>query len=78
MLFARVGRVVLTDTAGLSESPEPIETLGIERARRAAESADAILVVLDRSLPLPDDIDTLLALAGGRPLVVARAIFSAG
>jgi tRNA modification GTPase len=63
--------IVLTDTAGLSESPEPIESLGIERARRAAATADAILVVLDRSLPLPDDIDALLALAGDRPLVVA-------
>jgi tRNA modification GTPase len=63
--------IVLTDTAGLSESPEPIESLGIERARRAAAAADAILVVLDRSVPKPDDIDSLLALAGDRPLVVA-------
>jgi tRNA modification GTPase len=63
--------IVLTDTAGLSETPEPIESLGIERTRRAAASADAILVVLDGSVPLPDDIDALLALAGGRPLIVA-------
>lgn len=63
--------IVLTDTAGLSESPEPIESIGIERARRAAAAADAILVVLDRSLPLPDDVDALLDLAGDRPLVVA-------
>jgi tRNA modification GTPase len=63
--------VVLTDTAGLSETPEPIESLGMERTRRAAASADAILVVIDRSVPLPDDFDSLLALADGRPLVVA-------
>ncbi|MGD9892506.1 MAG: tRNA uridine-5-carboxymethylaminomethyl(34) synthesis GTPase MnmE [Dehalococcoidia bacterium] len=63
--------IVLTDTAGLSESPEPIESLGIERARRAAASADAILVVLDPSVPHPKGIDELLARAGDQPLVVA-------
>jgi tRNA modification GTPase len=63
--------IVLTDTAGLSESPEPIESLGIDRARRAAASADAILVVLDRSVPLPVGIESLLTMAGDRPLVIA-------
>jgi tRNA modification GTPase len=63
--------VVLTDTAGLSESPEPIEAIGMERTHRAAAAADALLIVLDRSQPAPPGLTDLLALTGGRPAIVA-------
>ncbi len=38
-------RVRLVDTAGLRESAEPVERLGVEAARRAAAGADLLLVV---------------------------------
>ncbi|HJU93606.1 MAG TPA: GTPase, partial [Pyrinomonadaceae bacterium] len=44
--------VILTDTAGLRETTDGIETLGIERTRRAMGDSDLVLVVLDGSADL--------------------------
>src|SRR6476661_5157805 len=41
--------VLLTDTAGLRETTDSIETLGIERTHRAMGDADLVLLVLDGS-----------------------------
>jgi tRNA modification GTPase len=43
--------VVVADTAGLRESSDRVEGIGIERARIAAASADLVVLVLDRSIP---------------------------
>ena len=43
--------VTLTDTAGLRESPDPVEQLGVARSRRAIAAAKAIFWVLDSSAP---------------------------
>ena len=37
----------ITDTAGLRESDDPVEQIGVRRAREAMESADILLRVLD-------------------------------
>ena len=52
--WASVGGVPLhlIDTAGLSPSDDPIERLGVERSRAAAQSADLLLFVVDASCPL--------------------------
>ncbi len=48
--------VTLTDTAGIRDSPEPVEAEGVLRARWAHEVADLVLVVMDGSQPLePSD-----------------------
>ena len=39
----------LSDTAGLRETHDPIERIGVERAERAAQTADVLLYVLDAS-----------------------------
>lgn len=41
--------VILADTAGLRETDDPVETLGIERALARASSADIALLVCDLS-----------------------------
>ncbi len=41
--------VVLTDTAGLRETEDSIESLGIERTRKAISDADLVLEVFDAS-----------------------------
>ncbi len=43
--------VVLADTAGLRESAGGLEHLGIERASKAAHSADLVVIVSDLSCP---------------------------
>lgn len=53
-------QVVISDTAGLREDPDHIERLGIDRARRVAQTADVLLVVFDGSIPpgpMPDLFD---------------------
>jgi tRNA modification GTPase len=44
--------VELMDTAGLRETLDPIETIGITQSRHEQRQADLNLLVLDRSLPL--------------------------
>ncbi|HEX8617103.1 MAG TPA: tRNA uridine-5-carboxymethylaminomethyl(34) synthesis GTPase MnmE, partial [Thermoanaerobaculia bacterium] len=47
--------VTLADTAGLRESSDVVEGIGIERAREAARSADIILYLVDSSSGLTDE-----------------------
>jgi len=53
--------VILTDTAGLRETTDGIETLGIERTRRAMGDSDLVLVVLDGSTDLQTPDHELIA-----------------
>ncbi len=63
--------VILTDTAGLRETTDGIETLGIERTRRAMSDADLVLVVLDGADELgPSDHELLAQTESTRRLVV--------
>lgn len=57
-----VGHVMLRlcDTAGLRESVDPVERIGISRAREQMESAEFILAVFDRSAPLSEEDTSLL------------------
>ena len=59
---AHLGRVTLrlSDTAGLRETADRVESIGIERARREAESAELILFVIDGSRA-PDEEDRATA-----------------
>jgi tRNA modification GTPase len=41
----------VVDTAGITATVDPVEKIGIERSRRALESADVVLLVVDRSRP---------------------------
>ena len=45
----------LTDTAGLRETLDPVEAIGVERARSAAEQAGLAIAVFDASAPLTED-----------------------
>jgi len=66
---AVVGGVLLRliDTAGIRETDDAVERLGVERSRRAVESADLVIVVADGShTPLTVEPD-ILALAAQAP-----------
>jgi tRNA modification GTPase len=63
--------VLLTDTAGLRDTSDNIETLGIERTHRAMGDADLVLLVLDGSSEVgPEDRDLLGLTAAARRIVV--------
>jgi tRNA modification GTPase len=47
--------VTLADTAGLRQSGDAVESIGIERARRAAEGADVVLYLVDASLGITNE-----------------------
>ena len=53
-------QVNLTDTAGLREAGDAVERIGVERARKAVDSADVVLVVIDASQPLTEEDAQLL------------------
>lgn len=53
----------ISDTAGLRSTDDPIERIGVDRARRAADGADVVLAVIDASEPLePSDAELLRSL----------------
>ncbi len=65
--------VCLVDTAGIAESRDPVERLGVERSRRAMEEADLCLLVIDCSEPLqPKDLEIAASVSGKPAVVVAN------
>jgi tRNA modification GTPase len=48
--------VTLLDTAGLRETDDPVEAVGVERARRRAAESDLRLGVLDATAPQPETV----------------------
>ena len=69
----RLGELTLrlSDTAGLRESDDPIEQIGVERSRRALAQCDLILAVFDESRPLTaEERQWLPALAGRAAVAV--------
>lgn len=53
----RLGEILLklSDTAGIRESEDAVEKIGIERSKKAIEDASLILAVFDLSRPLDED-----------------------
>jgi tRNA modification GTPase len=65
--------VTLVDTAGLRESEDVVEKIGVARARQEAERADAILYVFDSSEGFDaEDARTLSELADRPRILVAN------
>jgi tRNA modification GTPase len=58
---------VLQDTAGLRESRDEVERIGIDRTRRSAAEADLLIAVFDSSRAFePEDAD-VIEIVSGRP-----------
>ena len=63
----------LIDTAGITQSRNLPESISIERSRRAAQQADLILLVIDRSEPINEaDTETMHLIANRPVLLVAN------
>ena len=64
--------VKLCDTAGIRQTAERVESLGIERSYQAMADADLTLVVVDLAQPFTAEDEGLIARAGTRALVVGN------
>ena len=62
--------VRLIDTAGVREAADEAERIGVDRAKKAMESADVVLLVLDGSVPVTAEDETLLAETEGKTRIV--------
>lgn len=60
----------LVDMAGVGRPRDMVEEEGVRRARREAEGAELLLLVLDGSSPLDDEDLALLEEVKGRPAIV--------
>lgn len=60
----------LTDTAGIRQTTDSIEQIGVERAKLAANTADLIILVLDRSSPITSDELELMEFFYDRPTII--------
>ena len=58
-----LGRVLLrlSDTAGVRESDDPVEKIGVTRAKEAAKNASLLLILFDASAPADGEDEALLS-----------------
>jgi tRNA modification GTPase len=61
---------VLIDTAGIGETDDPVERLGVARSRAALAAADLALLVLDASVPPTPEDSEIAALVERKPTIV--------
>ena len=60
----------IIDTAGIRETEDVVEKIGVEKARQMAEKADLILYVVDSSQPLDENDKEIMDLLRGRKSIV--------
>jgi tRNA modification GTPase len=62
---------LLVDTAGIVRSKDLVESLGVERSRKAIQQADLVLLVIDISEPITDADREIMELVGKKTALVA-------
>ncbi|SDS81371.1 tRNA modification GTPase [Paenibacillaceae bacterium GAS479] len=60
----------LLDTAGIRETTDVVEKIGVERSHSAVEEAELLLLVLNRNEPLHGDERELLGKLAGRQVIL--------
>ena len=55
----------LIDTAGIRETDDTVEAIGVERSKQAVENADLVLFVCDGSSPLTEEDQEIIRLCKG-------------
>jgi tRNA modification GTPase len=62
--------VQVLDTAGIRETEDTVEKIGVERSKKAAKQADLILLILDAGAGWTTDEDEIYAQIKHRPLIL--------
>lgn len=60
----------IVDTAGIRQTEDTVEKIGVEKARERAQGADLILYVVDSSTPLDENDREILAFLSGKKAIV--------
>lgn len=64
-------RLRLLDTAGIRQTDDQIEAMGVERSREAAEKSDLVIFVCDGSQPLTEEDEAIMELCSQRENAIA-------
>jgi tRNA modification GTPase len=67
-------RIELTDTAGIRETDDPVERIGVERSEAARKHADLSLLVLDGSADITGEDKALIRDLTGEGIVVINKV----
>ncbi len=62
--------VKIVDTAGIRQTGDKVEKIGVEKSRARAENADIIFMVLDASVPLCEEDTEILEFIRGKRAVI--------
>lgn len=70
--YVNIGGIPLKiiDTAGIRDTADVVEKIGVERAKALVEQADLILLLLDSSAPLSPEDRAVLELLSGKQAIV--------
>lgn len=60
----------LIDTAGIRETDDKVEQIGVERSRKAIDQADLVMLVLNSSEPLTTEDEELIKVTDGKKRIV--------
>lgn len=63
-------RLKVIDTAGIRETEDIVEKIGVGRARETARTADLILYVVDSSTPLDENDEEIIHMLDGKKSIV--------
>lgn len=64
-------RLRLMDTAGIRETRDTVEAMGVERSRQAIENADLVIFVCDGSQPLDAEDEAIIELCENQEKAIA-------
>ena len=60
----------IVDTAGIRDTEDVVEKIGVDRAKENAKDADLIMYVIDASAPLDENDDDIMRMIHGRKAII--------
>lgn len=68
----RFGGIIfqMTDTAGIRDTEDIVERIGVERAEKYAKDADLVLYVADGSVPLDENDRRIISVLNGKKVII--------